>query len=124
MKTLILIFSFVSVVVAMFGGPKTIDLTTADDSTMQMVNQTANFAVDEINDQSEQGLLEFPITPLIPLELAKIVSAKSQVVEGTLYTLVIETYDADGGEDQYRVQVQYIPWMPDTMSLVDAQKIE
>eukprot|EP01025_Chloroclados_australasicus_P009143 TRINITY_DN1351_c0_g1_i1.p2 TRINITY_DN1351_c0_g1~~TRINITY_DN1351_c0_g1_i1.p2 ORF type:complete len:126 (-),score=23.02 TRINITY_DN1351_c0_g1_i1:254-631(-) len=122
MKVIVLLMIFVSTTSGMLtGGRELIDLDMADDTTMSSINETALFAVDEINALTEEDMQEFSISPVVPLTLIEVESAEQQVVQGILYHLLIETEDANGDEDFYYVQVQSTPWLDDALTLVSVE---
>eukprot|EP00246_Nothoceros_aenigmaticus_P004301 TRINITY_DN1579_c0_g1_i1.p1 TRINITY_DN1579_c0_g1~~TRINITY_DN1579_c0_g1_i1.p1 ORF type:complete len:125 (+),score=17.47 TRINITY_DN1579_c0_g1_i1:88-462(+) len=64
------------------------------------VEELAKFAVNEYNSQNSNGA---------PLSYSKVVSAKSQVVQGTLYHLTIEAHQEQEAK-HWHARVWVKPW--------------
>ncbi|XP_031502909.1 cysteine proteinase inhibitor A-like [Nymphaea colorata] len=72
-----------------------------DDPTHDVeIIQLAIFAVEQFCQQ----------TPAAPIKFSRVVSARTQVVEGIIYYLVIEAVDNKGEIEQFEAMIWVKPW--------------
>jgi len=70
------------------------------------IDELAKFAVSEHNNSNQNSVQDVPAKKL---SFSKVISAHTQVVQGTMYHLVIEAEEASK-PGQYEAQVWVKPW--------------